>query len=277
MIRIIKYSIRVLSLSAGLILFSACGEGTDTGNPASIGVKFVGIEAGFEETLVKYQTSDITITDARLVLKEIQLEPLESCLTEEPEGTPEDESTEEEFDFNGPFVIDLLDNSSFPEIGTTEVPAGAYCEIEVNFDELSEEDLPDGLSSDDEIVGEAMIIEGTRSDGTPFIVRFGQDNRFKLEGESAEGFDVDAGGSNFFFISFNKTAWFEGVDLDNATLAEETIVIDDESNTDLRELIVQNIIQSTQLFRDLDGDLVLDDEERDDSLVLGEGIDDDDD
>lgn len=277
MIPCIKHSITIFLWGACLILFSACGEGTDTGNPASVGVKFVGIETGSEETLVKHQTSTVTLTEARLVLKEIQLEPLESCLTEELEGTPEDESTEEEFDFNGPFVVDLLDNSSIPEIGTTEVPAGTYCEIEVNFDELSEEEVPDGISSDDEIVGEAMIIEGTRSDGTPFIVRFGQDNRFKLEAESGEGFDITAGESNFFFISFNREVWFEGVDLEEATVTDDTIVIDDENNTGLQEMIVQNIIGSTQLFQDLDGDGVLDDEERDDSLVLGEGIDDDDD
>jgi hypothetical protein len=51
------------------------------------------------------------------------------------------------------------------------------------------------------------------------------------------------------------------------------IFIDHENNAPLRALIVENVKQSARLFRDLNGNGVLDEDESDDTLVLGEGVD----
>lgn len=252
-------------------------QGTDTGNPTSLEIKIVGIEGGVPTSLTKgLEIGGVTITTADIVVKEIDLDLVTTSCAEEEIETEEEESTEEEaeqeFEFLGPFVVDLLENSSVPDMSEVEVEPGTYCEIELNFDQLATEEIPDGILSTDPIVEQSLFIEGTREDGTPFEIRLSEDDRFKLEGSSVDGFIIDAD-SGAFFISFNFDLWFVNVDLNEADISDGIILIDSENNTTLRELIVENIKGSAQLFRDLDGDGVLGEDELDENLVLGEGVD----
>jgi hypothetical protein len=254
----------------------ATQAGTDTGNPAFVGIQFVGIQKSSPEKFsTKFLPFGITLTEARIVLKEIDLEPLVSCQTEE--GTIRPESIDVEVDFVGPFVVDLLDNTSIPNVDNIQVPPGRYCEVELNFDKLEKENVPDGISPDDPIVENALLIQGMRQDGIPFLVRFKEDDRFKLEGRSPIGFTI-AGDRQItqFFVSFDFNTWFTGVDLESAVLSDGVILIDDENNAALKALIVENIIHSSRLFKDLNNDGVLEDDESNDDLVLGEGVDEED-
>src|SRR5262245_4996842 len=155
----------------------ATQAGTDTGNPAFVAIKFVGIQKNSPEKLsTKLLPFGITLTEARIVLKDINLEPIISC---QIEGVTRLEPPELEFDFPGPFVVDLLENMSVPDVGQIPVPPGRYCEIELKFDKLEKENVPDGISLDDPIVENAMLIQGMRIDGTPFLVQLKEDDRFK--------------------------------------------------------------------------------------------------
>jgi hypothetical protein len=270
-----KKNVLIFCLFAWLLWLCGCTTqaGTDTGNPAIVGIQFVGIQKNSPEKLsTKFLPSGITLTEARIVLKEIDLEPLVSCQTEE--GTTRPESIDVEIDFVGPFVVDLLDNFSIPNIDDIQIPPGRYCEIELNFDKLEKENLPEGISPDDPIVENALLIQGTRQDGTPFLVRLKEDDRFKLEGTSPSGFTI-AGDRQItqFFVSFDLNTWFTGVDLEAAVLSDGVILIDDANNAALKDQIVENIIHSSRLFKDLNNDGVLEDIESNDDLVLGEGID----
>jgi hypothetical protein len=123
-----------------------------------------------------------------------------------------------------------------------------------------------------------MIIRGTRGDGTPFLVRLTEDDRFKIEGSQANGFEIaDSNGLEQFFVSLSRNTWFEGVDLNTAEVSGDgTIVLDEANNVALWAGVVENVKRSARLFRDLNGDGVLNDNEIDASLVLGVGVDEED-
>src|SRR5262245_58324842 len=106
--------------AALLVLSSACSPhpGTDTGNPTSLGLKVVGLAAG------------VKLTEARIVLRDIDMDPVAACQAEAASPQVDFESG---FTFLGPFVIDLLGDTSFPPVNRIPIPSGLYCEIGLDF------------------------------------------------------------------------------------------------------------------------------------------------
>lgn len=247
--------------------------GTDTGNPSSVGIKFVGTrDTSLQKLSALASSPGADITEARIVLKNLDMDPLSTCLTVGQETPGPDEFN---FELLGPFVINLLDNTSIPALDVFQISSGPYCEIDLTFDPIESQDLPKEISPEDPIVGNALLVRGARQDGTNFVVRLKHDDRFRLEASSPTGFEIaDSNGVARFFVSFDLTTWLTGVDLDSATVsADGTIHIDDANNNALLTPIVQNVIHSARLFRDLNGNGILEPEEELPSLVLGEGAD----
>lgn len=260
----IKTGILIL---AGLWLgcFLGCGDGTDTGNPTALRIQFVG------------QGSAVTLTEARIVVKAIDFDPIPLCQTEvesPDEGSNEDDDT----NLPGPFVVDLLTNTSLPETDSFIILSGRFCEMDLDFDQLDEADVPDGIDADDSIVGNALILRGTRDDGTLFEVRLSQDDKFKLAAGSDDGFAIPGSETETrLFVGFDLDTWFTGVDLDSATISDGIVLMDDEHNTEERTVIIENIKQSARLFIDLNDNGVLDEEETEEGFVLANGEDEEDD
>lgn len=266
---------------AGLLL--ACGltalglgrcanqTGTDTGNPISLKLEFVGIPV----PPAPASNPPPTLCEARIVVKEIDLDPLATCNIPEPSAEPFTPEPEPGPDLLGPFVIDLLQNTALPGIEAVTVPAGDYCEIDLTFDALSAEELPPGLSPEDPIVGNALLIQGNRADGKAFTVLLKRDDRFKLEASAPQGIPIFGdGGVATFFVSFDLQVWFAGVDLAQAEVGPDGgILIDGTRNSALHALIVENVIRSARLYRDLDGDGILNPDEIGAGLVLAVGVD----
>lgn len=266
MIRLLKTKILVTGLWLGCVW--GCGDsgllGTDTGNPTVAKIQFVG------------QGSGVMLTEARIVVKAIDFDPMPLCLTEEE--TEEEGTDDDDEDLPGPFVVDLLANSSIPDTDSFEIVSGSFCEMDLDFDRLDEADVPDGIDADDPIVGNALILEGMRDDGIPFEVRLSQDDKFKLAANSADGFTIEGSESEtLLFVGFDLEIWFTGVDLDSAAVSDGVILMDDENNTDLRAAIVANIKQSARLYIDLNANGVLDDDETEEGFVLANGEDEEDD
>ncbi|MCG8608315.1 hypothetical protein MJD09_25435, partial [bacterium] len=71
-------------------------------------------------------TSTVTITSARIVIDEIELE-----------SSHEDSI---DFEFEEPFVQDLVVGTDLHEISTINVPFGVYEEVEIEIDELDDEE-----------------------------------------------------------------------------------------------------------------------------------------
>ena len=146
------------------MLSHACGRelGTNTGNPSSqTALKFAGIDSSLTTKLrTKALPGGIDITEARLVLEAIDFKSAEDC--------DNDDETETEIDFEGPFVVDLLSNMSIPETTNISIPAGNYCRIRLRLDELDDDERPNGIDASDSIIDKSVLIVGTRSDATPF-------------------------------------------------------------------------------------------------------------
>ncbi len=265
-----------LALLLGLV-FPGCGAqtGTDTGNPTTVGLQIVGAVGLPGPVPTPAPGSGVKISEARIVLKEIDIDPLETCFIE-AEVTPE--PLNPMFDFPGPFVIDLLRNTTLPPTELIQIPAGSYCEVELNFDKLDAAQLPAGIPPTDPILGRALLVRGTRSDGMPFQVVLEQDDKFKLQGTRPDGFPIlDLGGVTRFFIRFDLDQWFANVDLNGVTAkAGGVILLDAGHHPDLLALVVENVKRSAQLFRDLNGDGMLQPDEETQGLVLGVGVDEED-
>lgn len=255
-------------IKTGIVFFfwigslESCGDptslGTDTGNPLTTRIQFVG------------EGSEVTLTEARIVVKAIDFDPLPLCLNEDEDDDDED--------LPGPFVVDLLANSSIPDTDSFEILSGSFCEMDLDFDQLDEADIPDGIASDDSIVGKAFILRGTRDDGREFEVSLSQDDKFKLAAASDDGFAIEGSDSEILlFVGFDLDTWFTGVDLDSASGSEGVILIDDENNTELRTTIVENIKQSARLYIDLNNNGTLDEQEKGEGFILATGEDEEDD
>jgi hypothetical protein len=253
---------RIIKWASLFLWLAACSNqtGTDTGNPTAVSVRFAGLQA-----------PGVTLTEARIVLKAIDLDPVSVCQAEAELG--DFETPDESSDLPGPFVVDLLAGITIPDTETFSIPAGFYCEMDVEFDRLEPEDVPEGIAGDDPIVGLALLVRGARGDGTPFLLRLSRDDRFKLEASSPTGFLIKNNVLTPFFVRFDLNAWFSGVDLDAAAVTDGTILLDDAANADLKALILENIKRAAQLFLDLDGDGALEADESADTLALAVGSD----
>ena len=208
--------IRMLALLGGLFFLNSCG-GTGAGNPGSVNFAVVGINR--TSALALTLESGIEINEARIVIGRIRLRPLADCVSGGSGGTAG-------FDAEGPFVVDLLDNTSLPAIGALNIQPATYCRIELRLDDLEEDELPQGISPSDTLVENSVEILGARVDMTPFVIRLEIDDDFKLE-NAIEGFPIMSG--NTFFMAFNFPEWFDGVDLDSATISSGTIIIDKDN------------------------------------------------
>lgn len=248
------------------ISFISCGgndnNGTDTGNPTTTSLQFIG------------QTTGVTLSEARIVVKEIDFDPIDLCQTESE--SPEEES--EESALPGPFVIDLLNNTSVPATNSFQILSGLYCEMDMSFDRLEENNIPDGIELDDPIIGNALILQGESQDGVPFELQMSEADKFKLTANSDTGFAIEESDAvTLLFIAFDMDTWFTGVNLDETTLVDGVILMNDNNNTNLRTIVVENIKQSARLYHDRNGNNVLDDDETTEGLILANGEDEEED
>ncbi len=105
-----------------------------------------------------------TLMSARLVVDQIELELPDgvdcSDVDDELEDPVDcDEGTLEgdELTIDGPFVVDLVDGTTTPELGTINIPALNYDEIDVEVDDIDEDD--DVVESDDVLIGNTFVGE----------------------------------------------------------------------------------------------------------------------
>ncbi len=274
-----RTNLAALSFVLLALSLSSCGQtdgtgsvaGTNTGNPFSpeVAVKIIGTSNNTTTAKVdsKLLANGIDLTEARVVISSIRFRPLAFC------QAGESEVEEDDFDFDGPFVVDLLSNTSIPTTDNVQLPAGSYCRVELKLDDLDDDVIPNGIDASDAIVDQAVILRGTTQGGRPFHVFIEDNDEFRLENKQ-NGFAI-GGNTNLdqFFIVFDLDLWFANVDFDNVSEGQGVILIDEDNNEALHAKIVDNIKFSANLLKDLDGDSLLNDSEIDDDLVLAEGED----
>lgn len=236
--------------------------GTETGNTTAVSIRIIGYQSSQLAALDLpiLTVGDLEVDTAFVVLDHLRFRPFSACQEDE-----EDEGAEE-IRFDGPFIVDLLNPEALSELEGVEIAAGRYCLIEMALKKLEDES---GVMQD-----RSVLIEGRRSDDTPFTVVTEVDEEFELENEET-GFTIEAeGASSVFFIAFDLDRWFEGVDLSSSEIeiTGGSISIDDENNQEAQEEIEENLKHSADLFEDSDDDEDLDPEEQENPLAAGTSV-----
>lgn len=167
----------------------------------------------------------------------------------------DDVEHEDEIEFKGLFIVDLLNGTSDPDFGITNVIPGIYEEIEVKISPI----LDDGNSI---IVALTYQKEGMME---PLKLEFTSTKEFNFEIEHHSGIQLDGNTINQILILFDLDKFFAGVDLTQAILDEDGIIrINSTSNTDISAIIWDNLHYVFEAGEDDDDDDEFDDHNSDD-------------
>ena len=188
-----------------------------------------------------------TFTEVYAGVTEIELETLEENQQEDALG--EDEN--EEVEFEGNFVINLLTGTSDPDFGISTIQPGVYEEVELEFENILE--------------GNKTLIVNfnyTPAGATePTFVEFSTAEEFELELENEAGFVLDAGMVNPILVTLNLTELFAAVDLSTLMADEDGVIrINETSNSSAMDSIVEKLEVALEAEEDDDED---DDDDKD--------------
>ncbi|MBC7533887.1 MAG: hypothetical protein H7318_20160 [Oligoflexus sp.] len=160
--------------------------------------------------------------------------------------------------FTGPFVFDAIAGKIEGDAPETKLIDGSYRRIEFQMKRNF------SAAEGEAILGNVFAIRGTVLKAgvkVPFAIDWHVALNFRLSGEGA--ITVAPGIDNAMLIDFDLSKWFEGIDLKAATVdSDGTIYISKRSNRDLMRKLHHNIKVNSHFGKDLDGDKVLDTNEK---------------
>ncbi len=264
-------NVLILTAAGAATLFSAClFQSPDSQANATAKFQFQATAAA--STLAKsaaaggLQLSDasgstFTVTEAHLYVKSIKLESEEGSddiqtgcdssgnkvmLAKEGDST-EIEAPEcdegQDLNLKGPFIVDLINGTSSPEIAPMTVPAGSYSEIKLRLDHGN-------LGDTSALNGSTLIAKGTltRPDGTsrPFSLDLRLHEDLKIK--SKAGITLDGSGIHTILVAINAGDWLAKLDV-SGCLASDTTAAG-------REIVVS---ESSAMGKCLDAEHILKD------------------
>lgn len=242
-----------VALAIAVLLPTSCA-GTDVGN-GFVDVDFALYDsAESAAAALNAAPAGLAVTNAWVAVERVRLRSAASC-----EG-------DSELELVGPFAIDMLAAGAPAALSDLEVSYVDYCRFELRWDELDDGSAP---GAPDELVGASVLIEGTRGDGTPFVLRSERGDQLRLDARDGS-FSIDEM-TSALFVAFDAQTLFDEVDLDAAVVGGDGVIrIEDGANDDLLETFDDNLATAAKLFDDNDGDKELDPDERDETDVLAE-------
>ncbi len=282
-----------------ILFLSRCG--TSTGNygtqlifqgttPGSLGIinsSTMAASTGVAVAVVNRDGSangTLTVTDARLALKEIKIKRDTTGLTDAEKAV--DSKTK----LTGPFLVNLLTNTVSPSLSSLGLATGNYKSIEFKLDKI-EGDEKDAagvqlVAATDGLFGKSIYLEGTFTGTTalgsatdmPFTMSYDIDEELKLEGTNL--FALTQGGAASLIVAFRMPKWFlfsntavndQNIDFRNITPASSRIDLNSLSagNNQKNWQVIKDAIEKSMDFgTDTNGDGKLgktEDEDDDDS------------
>lgn len=225
------------------------------------------IEAKKEESKKKYEplleaaadeAEKDTIKEqmaAELQLVEQELAALEA--TKDEELAALEAQKDQNLKWRGPYMYDLVNGTTTPEIPAADLTDGSYRRIEFKI-------VPNRtLAATDPMLNNSIYIEGSVAVAgveSAFTVSMRIDQEFKLMGAGA--FKVDPSVDNALTVAFDPATWFTGVSFAAATPnALGVIEVNETSNALIWQAIAKNCKTSTRFGKDDDGDGKLKSEE----------------
>jgi len=220
----------ILLIAILSVFLISCEKDVDTG----ISLK---IKASTDMVVAKSSGGTIEFTEATVGIDEIEIK------SEEEEFENDSIETENEYEFEGPFVVDLLAGTSNPDLGAIEFEPGVYDKLEAEISNLL-----DGNYS--------VVIKGnyTALDGNVYPFVFSLKNSFDLKIEDEVGITVNEGDISTLLVDINLALLFSGIDLEKAEIsADNTILIDKDNNRDMADVLEEFLEEATEMDDD-DGD-----------------------
>lgn len=227
----------------GALSCIACNSGTETGNPSLTGaLSYTGYSSKPTDYGVRDDGAVATITNAWLDLDSVSISPDGAC------GV----------DGGDAFVVPALgvgDHAAGQHNATAyTAKAGSFCSVALPFARVpgtsGAADVPA------ELRGNSLFITGKLADGTPFSIASSATPVIELRAGDS-GFELSADRSDIV-IAFDFAAWLEGVDLAAAERVDGQVVISSRSNRDLLATFEENVATGVALYRDRDGDGLVD-------------------
>ena len=222
-----KRTILVTLIALSAIMIQSCSE--DEATPAAqASIKMMAVTGSSAPAGGRVANTALTFTEVFAGVTEIELETLEEDLEEEENG----ESENEEVEFEGNFVINFLTGTSNPDLGLSELTAGVYQEVEVEFDNILEG-------------GKTLIINFnfTPTDAAePTLVEFSTTSEFELEIENEAGLVLDGGMVNSILVTLDLNALFAAIDFSSLTADGDGVIrINESSNDEVMQSIVEGL------------------------------------
>jgi hypothetical protein len=218
----------ILALPA--LLSSMACTGTDTGNPFTQPLTVHAHSSNPGEVTIVIADGGAVVTEAWISIDVVGLS--EEC------GTPPETSVGS---------LDVADYAKSEALARPfEVQENRYCELQVPWGRAAAGG-PAPAEADDT----AIYLVGSSASGTKFVLRSALTGTVSVSaiGESFE-LREDLGG---LFMGFDLAKWFRGVDLTDADVTGDTIVIDTTNNADLLTLFEANVADGIELYRDVNG------------------------
>jgi hypothetical protein len=225
-------------------LFAGCA-GTETGNPSFDGA--LGYDAYSSAPRVALQQSELSardpVTDVQatwLVLGDVSFLGDAHCETARPVAAPA---------VPGLGADDHVGSQAQPT--PFELGSGYYCGVRLPL--LQTESVPGAPS---ELTGHSLMLAGQLEDGRAFELLSRWSDVLVLRAQ--QGFQLDAAQPDVL-IGFDLAHWLDGLDWNAAQIDDSgKIVVDDTHNTELLSAFEQRLPGGVALFRDSDGDGMLD-------------------
>lgn len=215
-------------------------------------------------------SGSLVLTKAFIAVKEIEIEM---------EGSDDNES-----EYTGPFLVDLLSNTVTPELPLIELPVGEYDEIEMEIDKLTEADT-DGNgnplgTAENNMDQRSLYLEGqytpTGGAAVDFVLAYDTEEEILLaDADSVNSFAVTD--LTELIVAFRMDQWFDFSNpetnpapaVDFSSLSAGSIILDETTaagtpRDTLKEVIQENIEESGDFGEDSDGDGELGEDEDDD-------------
>ena len=173
--------------------------------------------------------ASFTFTKILLGVTELEFETSDENLQEDQLG----ETENEEVEYKGQFVIDLITGTSTPDFGSAGIAPGQYEEIEIEVAPI----LP---------AGNSVFIAFEASNGAEISkIEFSSTDSLEFEIEPNGGFTLDANALNKMLVLFNLDILFDGIDFSQATKDSDGVIrINANSNTSIASVISNRLDES---------------------------------
>lgn len=247
-------------------LLVSCGESVDPGlSDIKLEMKATTQSGTINTGARAAAATEVEFTAVLIGVTEIEFEKLEQSNSDEDDccGDHDDDNSDnhsdnngddydhdDEIEFEGQFVVDLLEGTSTPDFGIADVIPGVYKELEVKISPIMDD-------------GNSVFIRLNYYSGgmDTVVVEISTNKEMKFEIENESGIQLEENALNQILILFDLDKLFAGVDLSTATKDTDGVIrINGSSNTQIANTMWKNLNRAFMAGEDHDGDHEIDDD-----------------